>query len=85
MDKPETIIQLSKEQLEDLLLASLFRENQQCTRTKILEYIIDEVRRYINREEFIDYIPNTKNYMRLMKIKCDLLQILDKAIEDDRV
>ena len=43
--------------------------------------VIEEVREYINRVEFTDYIPNTKNYMRLMKIKCDLLQILDKVKE----
>lgn len=46
---------------------------------KQLEEVIEEVREYINRVEFTDYIPNTKNYMRLMKIKCDLLQILDKV------
>lgn len=44
-----------------------------------LKEVIEEVREYINRVEFTDYIPNTKNYMRLMKIKCDLLQILDKV------
>ncbi len=31
---------------------------------------------YIKKDEFVDYIPNSKSYLRLMKIRCDLLQIL---------
>ena len=47
-----------------------------------LEQKLDQIRKYIKRDEFVDYIPNSKSYLRLMKIRCDLLKILgDKENE----
>ena len=42
----------------------------------------DKAIEYIKKDEFVDYIPNSKSYLRLMKIRCDLLEILgDKENE----
>lgn len=67
----------------DIMLKAQIKYTEKLWREKEeLQQKIDKAIEYIKRDEFVDYIPNSKSYLRLMKIRCDLLEILgDKENE----
>ena len=47
-----------------------------------LKSVLEEIKEYLDIDRFVSFMPHTKRYTHLMKIRCDLMQIMNKGAND---